>query len=191
MEKENKEYTNNNEPGKDFKEEIYRKKEEVARFPQEKNSDFIATKETFEGMIVKFEKSGKISYDFLTKSGPQFQDTIIMFCLCMFEEEQLPEEFQNKTLHMIFKEGKGRKEILSDSQFIHCKDFWACTAEGSILEDGLRAPLISTSSIYQIGGQPGHRPEELVFVMKSIIAKYRKYKKNGYYEAVHYFKVFF
>ena len=28
--------------------------------------------------------------------------------------------------------------------------------------------------MYQIGGQPGHRPEELVFVMKSIIAKYIK-----------------
>ena len=29
------------------------------------------------------------------------------------------------------------------------------------------------SSIYQIGGQPGHRAEELVFVLKSVIAKQR------------------
>ena len=33
--------------------------------------------------------------------------------------------------------------------------------------------LIENSSIYQIGGQPFHRPEELVFVLKSLIAKYR------------------
>ena len=96
----------------------------------------------------------------------------------MFEEEEFPVEFQNTTLHIIFKGGKGRKEILSDNRFIHCKDFWARTAEGLIVEDGLRGPLIENSSIYQIGGQPGHRPEELVFVMKSIIAKYRKKQTN-------------
>ena len=27
--------------------------------------------------------------------------------------------------------------------------------------------------MYQIGGQPGHRSEELVFILKSVIAKYR------------------
>ena len=95
----------------------------------------------------------------------------------MFQEEKFPEEFQYTTLHMIFKGGQGRKEILSDSRFIHCKDFWARTAEGLIVEDGLRGPLIEQSSIYQIGGQPGHRPEELIFVMKSVIAKYLKSKK--------------
>ena len=36
----------------------------------------------------------------------------------------------------------------------------------------MRGPLIDCSSIYQIGGQPGHRAEELVFSSKSIIAKY-------------------
>ena len=40
-------------------------------------------------------------------------------------------------------------------------------------EDGMKGPLVSGSSIYQIGGQPGHRPEELVFVLKSIVALYR------------------
>ena len=29
------------------------------------------------------------------------------------------------------------------------------------------------SSIYQIGGQPGHRAEELIFVLKSVIARQR------------------
>ena len=34
------------------------------------------------------------------------------------------------------------------------------------------------ADIYQIGGQPGHRSEELLFVMKSIISKYRKLGKK-------------
>ena len=37
----------------------------------------------------------------------------------------------------------------------------------------MKWPLIDKSSMYQIGGQPGHRSEELVFILKSVIAKYR------------------
>ena len=66
---------------------------------------------------------------------------------------------------------------MSDNRFVHCKEVWARTAEGIIVEDGLRGPLIDKSSIYQIGGQPGHGPEELIFVMKSVIAKHLKNKK--------------
>ena len=77
-----------------------------------------------------------------------------------------PTDFQNTTLHMVYKNGSGgRREVLSDHRFIHCKDFWARTAEGLVIEDGLKRPLLEGSSIYQIGGQPGHRSEELVFVM--------------------------
>ena len=42
----------------------------------------------------------------------------------------------------------------------------------------MKGPLVDGSSIYQIGGQPGHRSEELLFVMKSVIAKYRKVGEN-------------
>ena len=50
--------------------------------------------------------------------------------------------------------------------------------EGLLVEDGLKEALISRSSIYQIGGQPGHRPEELLFAMKSIVGKYRSENKQ-------------
>ena len=112
-----------NEPGEDFKEEVERKKAEVHKLLQETDGNFKATKETFDSMIAKFKKSGKRNYDFLTKAGPQFQYEIFKFCLRMFEEEDFPEEFQNTTLHMVFKGGKGRKEILSDSRFIIVKIF--------------------------------------------------------------------
>jgi hypothetical protein len=46
-------------------------------------------------------------------------------------------------------------------------------AEGLVVNSGLRKALIDRSSIYQIGGQPGHRVEEFIFVMKSVIAYHR------------------
>ena len=88
----------------------------------------------------------------------------------MFKEEEFPEAFNKTTLHIIFK-GKGNKETLSDNRFIHCKEWWPRVAESIIVEEGLKGALVGGSSVYQIGGQPGHRSEELMFVLKSIVAK--------------------
>ena len=96
-----------------------------------------------------------------------------MFCKLMFEEEKFPESFQNTTLHMIYKGGKGRREMLPSNRFIHSKSWFPRIAEALLVEEGLKQSLIVGSSIYQIGGQPGHRAEELVFTLKSVIAKYR------------------
>ena len=116
--------------------------------------------------------SGKKSYDFLTKSGGDFQKAIFMFLNQMFLEEKFPIQFQKTDLHMIYK-GKGRKEDLSNNRFIHCKDWLARAAEGLVVADGLKPFLLAGSSIYQVGGQPGHRPDEMVFVLKSLISKMR------------------
>ena len=91
----------------------------------------------------------------------------------MFHEEIFPNEFQKTILHMIFK-GKGRREILSDNRFIHSYSWFSRTVEGLVISDGLKGPLVSGSSIYQVEGQAGHRPEELIFSPKSIIANHRK-----------------
>ena len=72
---------------------------------------------------------------------------------------------------MIYK-GKGSREVLPNNRFIHCKFWFPRVAESLVVEDGLKDPLVDRSSIYQIGGQPGHRPEELVFVLKSVVALY-------------------
>ena len=47
-------------------------------------------------------------------------------------------------------------------------------AESLGVEDGLKDTLIDGSSIYQIRGQPGHRSEELLFVLKSVVALSRE-----------------
>ena len=43
---------------------------------------------------------------------------------------------------------------------------------------GLKEPLVEGLSIYQIGGQPGHRAEELIISLKSIVARYRSQGKT-------------
>ena len=66
---------------------------------------------------------------------------------------------------------KGRKEIISENRFIHSKLWLPRLAEGMVVEAGIRQPLLANSSRYQISGQPGHRPEELLFAWKSVVAR--------------------
>ena len=40
-----------------------------------------------------------------------------------------------------------------------------------MVEAGIKQPLLANSSRYQVGGQPGHRPEELLFAWKSVVAR--------------------
>ena len=94
----------------------------------------------------------------------------------MIEEATFPAEFKETTLHMIFK-NKGRKENLSDNRFIHSKTWLPRLVEGLIVEEGMKEALVKNSSMFQIGGQPGHRPEEHLFVMKSLIAKKKAERK--------------
>ena len=138
-----------------------------------KNGDFEANYDTFKYLLSKFKRSGKQNYDFLIRAGESFQTVVFLFCKRLIKEEKFPSSFRETVLHQIFKGGKGRREILADNRFVHCKTWLPRITEGLVVEDGLKQALVSESSVYQIGGQPGHRPEELIFVMKSIIGKYR------------------
>ena len=128
-------------------------------------------KDTFKKVINKFKHSGKHNYDFLTKTGPKYQDTIFKFCQRMIQEEIFPKYFQQTTLNMLFKGGKGKKEELASNRFIHSKTWLPLLAKGLVVEAGLKAPLLANSSRYQVGGQEHHRAEELLFCKKSIMAK--------------------
>ena len=73
----------------------------------------------------------------------------------MFQEEVFPDNFNNTTLHMIFKSGKGRREKLTNNRFIHSKSWLPRTAEALCVEEGMKWPLIDKSSFINV---PDRRP---------------------------------
>ena len=85
----------------------------------------------------------------------------------MILKEQFPESFNSTTMHMLFKGGKGRKEILSDNRFTHSMTWMPRLAEALVVEEEIEGPLVEKSTMYQIGGQPKHRAVELMFSMLS------------------------
>ena len=172
-----KETLSNNEAKDEYVELVQKKKESTQSLMMSKDGDFEVNKETLFQNIDKFKRSGKRNYDFFIKAGSMFQDCVFKFCQRMFKEETFPTQFSYTTLHMIYK-GKGKTEQLSNNRFIHTKPWFPRVAESLVVQGAMKEPLLAGSSIYQIGGQPGHRSEELVFCMKSVIAKQRMNNKT-------------
>ena len=167
----------NNVPEAEFKQKVDEKKEDMKNKLNQEDGIFEVDEKTFEEVVSKFKNSGKKNYDFLTKAGKNYQQAVYLICKRMIEEENFPATFRETVLHMIFKGGKGKREELCDNRFIHSKQWLPRLVEAMVVQGGLKAPLVDASSIYQIGGQAGHRPEEMVFAIKSLIAKYRAEKK--------------
>ena len=172
-----KETLANNNVKEEVAEEIERNKCEVEKLMVDNDGEFKAEKDTFDKVLAKFKSSRKRNYDFIVKADESFQEKVFQLCKNMMEKEMFPKEFRNTTLHMIYK-GKGKREDLTKNRFIHSKSWFPRLVEGLVVEGGLKEPLVEKSSIFQIGGQPGHRSEELLFVMKSVIARQRSQGKE-------------
>ena len=124
----------------------------------------------FNKVVDKYKRGKKRTYDFLVKAGDKFKEAVFQLCRRMLLEEEFPRAFDYTTLNQIFK-GKGRREVLSNNRYIHGKDWLPRITEGMVVEE-MKVKILDSSSPYQIGGQPGHQPQEHIFTIKSIIAKY-------------------
>ena len=136
---------------------------------QETGGDANMAKENFNKIIKKFEANKKKTYDFIVKAGDNFKDAIFKLCKAMIENEKFPDSFDCTTLHQIYK-GKGIKEDLSNSRFIHSKTWLPRTCEAMVV-DMMKTQIITKSSKFQIGGFAKHRPQEHLFSIKSIISQ--------------------
>ena len=147
------------------------------RMKEKLGQGFIAKKEAFNLILDKFKKNNKRNYDFIVKSSLEYQEAIFKLCKRIIEEETIPEKFRNTTLHQVWKKKPGtKKEDLEANRFIHCKE-WLPRAVESLVVAEMELNIAEATSIYQIGGVAGHRPQEHLFCLKSLQAKYERDKK--------------
>ena len=93
-----------------------------------------------------------------------------MFNLCkrIIEKEEIPETFKRTTLFMIWKM-KGPMNILKNNRFLHMKNVMARTVDALIVNK-MKPTLVKSSSIYQVGGLPGHSIHEHLLTLKTVMA---------------------
>ena len=133
------------------------------------DDDFDINTGDFSNVMKKFGTKKTKSYDLLLKAGKCYKESIFKLCKKMIIKEEFPSRFRKTMLHMIWKQ-KASAEILKNSRFIHMKDgFLPRTCEALVVEK-MKGKILESSSKYQVGGQPGHSPEEHIYTIKSMWA---------------------
>ena len=133
------------------------------------DEEFRILKSDFEGVLKKFESKSTKSYDFILKAGKKYKDVMYKLCKKMVENVEFPKSFRKTLLYMIWKQ-KGPAEVLKNSRFIHMKESFLPRTCEALVVTKMKEIILKSSSKYQVGGQPGHGPEEHIFTIKSIWA---------------------
>ena len=69
---------------------------------------------------------------------------------------------------MIWKQ-KGVAEVLKKNRFIHLKEHYLPRTVEALVVNKMKEDILSKSTIYQVGGQPGHSTDEHIFAIKSLM----------------------
>ena len=70
---------------------------------------------------------------------------------------------------MIWKK-RGAQNLLSNQRFIHLKNVLARSLD-SLITNYMKPCILKNTSIFQIGGIPGHSMEEFILVFKTVLAR--------------------
>ena len=167
-----------NEPKGEFR-KLFEIREELnaERMKEDDGKGDEASKEIFDQVLRKFKANNKRNYDFLMKASDEFKESVFCLCKRIIETESIPKKFRETTLHQIWKRKPGtRKEDLEANRYIHCKEWLPRTVEAMVVKE-MESAIKAATSKFQIGGVAGHRPQEHIFSVKSLISKYFQEKK--------------
>ena len=73
---------------------------------------------------------------------------------------------------------KGAMNILKNNRFLHMKQVMARTVDALVVAK-IKEPLVNCSSIYQVGGLPGHSINEHLLTLKTVMALMEE-RKQGF-----------
>ena len=109
-------------------------------------------------MIEEFKKNDKRNYDFLVKASTEYQEAFYELCKRIIEDESVPENFREKTLHQIWKKKPGtRKEDLDANRYIHCKHYLPRAVKAIVVAQMESSITAATSSRLGVWQAIGHK----------------------------------
>ena len=126
--------------------------------------------EDFEARLKTLRTKCKDKYKFLLNSGEGYKRCLFDLFSNVWRTEDKPQQWRNTIIVQLYK-GKGDASSFDSQRNIHTKEDVPKYFEG-IVVDMSKAKLTQACSKFQIGGIPGHRPQEHLFTVKSIIGLY-------------------
>ena len=123
----------------------------------------------------KLMKKDDSKYKFIMNAGESLKPALLKICKVAWKTENLPPSWHKSLLIQICK-GKWPREELRNHRFIHTKNEFP-KFFGNLVMTAAKDTLVNGMSKFQIGAKPGHRAQEHLFTIKSVISFFTNYDK--------------
>ena len=162
----------NRKPKEEFKEDLFMKDLIHNIRMTESIEDDIQelTVKIFNSTYEKLLKKPGSKYDFIMKGGQALKAALFKLYQVVWTTETLPDRWEKSTLVQLYK-GQGLRSVLDNMRHIHIKDEFP-KYFGHLVVSEAKDKMTKGMTKYQIGTKPGHRAQEHLFVLKSVIALY-------------------
>ena len=122
----------------------------------------------------KMKKKGS-KYNFIVKAGDNFMNCIGHLYTKIWACEEKPDQWRDTKIIQLYK-SKGLKEDLDNIRNIHTKNEVSKGFDQLVVNKS-KVKMIQKCSKFQIGAIQGHRPQEHIFTLKSMMSYYEMLKK--------------
>ena len=131
--------------------------------------------EIFEKTYARLSKAPGAKYKFIMEAGCSLKPALFNLCDTIWRTETLPSRWSESILIQLYK-GSGSRNLLRNHRFIHTKEEFP-KFFGNLVMTAARDTLVNNMSKFQIGAKPGHRAQEHLFVLKSVLSLYLTFDK--------------
>ena len=139
-------------------------------------NEMILTEEMFNSALKRLGAKHAKKYKYILKAGDSYSCALFSLMKSVWENEKIPSLWKQTQIVQLYK-GKGNSNELCNYRHIHTK---ADTRKvfGEILTHEIKVKVSENVSKFQIGAIPGHRPQEHLFSIKSVISLYKSQGKG-------------
>ena len=124
--------------------------------------------EKFSKSLSELKKKNGKKYDFILKAGEAYTSALFKLYKSVWDSESFPEDWRRTTIVQLPK-GKMDPADLDGRRNIHVK-LDTYKHFGQLVMDEVKGDLHRNMSKYQLGTKPGHRSQEHIYVLKSLIS---------------------
>ena len=136
------------------------------------DNDVEFSEELFEKSLSELKKN-KQKYEFILKGGKSLKDILFSLFSLIWSSEVKPDQWRKTLIIQLYK-GKGERDEFGNQRNIHTKldipKFF-----GHTVMHHAKEIIIKNMTKFQIGTKTGHRAQEHLFTMKSVISLYMKH----------------
>ena len=141
------------------------------RMKEKLEDDITLTREFFDKSLYELKKSSS-KYDFILKAGKDLKDALFQIFKFIWKEEVKPEKWRLDMIVQIHK--RGLKDDLENYRNIHTRPETP-KLFSYLVTSLMKKKLTENVPRYQIGALPGHRSQEHLFCMRSLLSYYNDY----------------